>query len=337
MSEETPIGQGAKPHDGRQDNAAAPTVGVIYNPRSHHNKGQDLDSDPTPQVFVASPGDREQLPGALKRFAMRGIDLLVINGGDGTVRDVLTAGADVFGEDWPTIAVLPKGKTNALTVDLSAPKEWTLQGAIDAYREGGRVERRPLVIRPTGDAKLAQPLYGFIMGAGVFTHAIQAGQDAHRLGAFNALAVGLTTVWSLLQTLLGRRSNKWRRGSPMDIRLGAERRAMPHSGHGDADWRQLLFASTLERFPANLKPFGKLGAGLKIAVLDQTSRRNLMRLSVIMLGKEADGAAERGFHQVSADRLEVVLGDAFILDGEAYPAGQYEISEGPLLEFVKPA
>src|SRR3546814_8687114 len=70
--------------------AAAPKVGVIYNPRSHRNKGQDLDCDSSPLIFVAQPGDREHISLALADFAQREIDLLVINGGDGTVRDVLT-------------------------------------------------------------------------------------------------------------------------------------------------------------------------------------------------------------------------------------------------------
>ena len=72
---------------------------------------KDLDCGVSPHVFVTQPGAREQLPEALADLAERGIDLLVINGGDGTVRDVLTSGASIFGEHWPTIAVLPKGKT----------------------------------------------------------------------------------------------------------------------------------------------------------------------------------------------------------------------------------
>ncbi len=333
------------PSDTSHQQAAgdAPRVGVIYNPRSHRNKGQDLDANPAPRVYVSQPGARSQLPAALENFAKRGIDLLVINGGDGTVRDVLTAGCDVFGEDWPTIAVLPKGKTNALTVDLEAPKDWSLQGAIDAYRNGGRVKRRPLVVRrKDADADVdahadAKPLYGFIMGAGVFTIAISAGQGAHKLGAFNALAVSVTTFWTVLQTFLGSRSNIWRKGAKMDIRLGQERKPMVHSGLGEAEWRQLLFASTLENFPAGIKPFGPHVDGLKMAVLDQPSRSSLLRLPSLFRGKAIPNMAERGFHQVATDQFEARFSDRFILDGEAYDAGTYEVREGPLLEFVKPA
>ena len=65
---------------------SAPKVGVIYNPRSHRNQGADFDCGLSPHVHISQPGDRSQLPKALADFAARGIDLLVINGGDGTVR-----------------------------------------------------------------------------------------------------------------------------------------------------------------------------------------------------------------------------------------------------------
>ena len=313
----------------------APKVGVIYNPRSHRNRGQDLDSNPAPHVFISQPGDRSQLSEALERFVERGIDLLVINGGDGTVRDVLTAGGGVFGDKWPVIAVLPKGKTNALTVDLGAPKDWSLQGAIDAYLAGGRMARSPLIVEPIG-ATGGKSHLGFILGAGVFTMAISAGQDAHRLGAFNGLAVGVTTVWSMLQSLFGGRTNKWRRGLVMDLQLDEDRKALPHSGLGETDRRVVLFASTLEKFPAGIQPFGDVQGDLKMVVLDQIKRRSLLRLPLNMMGKDMSNLAQRGIHQVAADSFTMALDDEFILDGEAYPAGTYTVKTSPPLQFVRP-
>ena len=37
-----------------------------------------------------------------------------------------------------------------------------------------------------------------------------------------------------------------------------------------------------------------------------------------------------------SDALRVDLGDRFILDGEAFPAGRYQLSLGPKLRFVVP-
>ncbi|MEL7446706.1 MAG: diacylglycerol kinase family protein [Pseudomonadota bacterium] len=312
----------------------APTVGVIYNPRSHRNKGKDFDCGVCPDVFIAQPGDRSQLPKALERLAAKGIDLLVINGGDGTVRDVLTCGQAVFGDDWPPVAVLPKGKTNALTVDLGVPLDWTLQDAIDALDEGGSVRRRPMEIEAL--SVQSSEVYGFILGAGSFTHATQAGQSAHKLGAFNSMVVGVTITWAIIQSIFGSRMNKWRRGTRMDIRLDQSGARLEHSGKGDPERRQLLFASTLERLPAGLKPFGTLRKGLKLVAMDQVSRLTTTLMPAIARGWTPKGLRKSGYHQVAVSSFTLEIDGQFILDGEAFPAGKYRIGQGPELEFVTP-
>ncbi len=311
----------------------APWVGVIYNPRSHGNQGADFDCDISPHVFIAKPGDRSQLPEALADFAARGIDLLVINGGDGTVRDVLTCGAEIFGDHWPAIAVLPKGKTNALTVDLGVPSHWTLQDAIDAFERDARVYRRPIAISTAKGSNESRVL-GFILGAGAFTFATKSGQSAHKLGAFNSVAVAAATLWAILQAFLGSPDNKWRQGSRMAIRLGENGTPMEHSGHGNPEWRQLLFASTLEKLPAGINAFGNLGHGLKLLVLDNTSRSTLFRILSMLRGKSPKNLRERGVHQIGTPQFTLEIADQFIFDGEAFPAGEYRIAQGPELEFV---
>lgn len=314
----------------------APMVGVIYNPRSHRNRGIDFDCGLTPHVHIARPEERSQLPAALADFATRGIDLLVINGGDGTVRDVLTCGRPIFGEDWPAIAVLPKGKTNALTVDLGIPENWTLQDAITALDRGGRVWRRPLEISPIGEGSGRARVLGFILGAGAFTTATRAGQSAHKLGAFNSLAVGVTAVWALAQWLFASRNNPWRRGARMRISLGPGGVPMAHSGLGDPEMRQILFASTLERLPAGIRPFGRLKSGLKLVAVDQISRRTAALIPLILLGGVQKGLRERGIHQLAVSQFTLAIDDQFILDGEAFPPGEYRIEQGPELAFVRP-
>lgn len=313
----------------------APVVGVIYNPRSHRNRGADFDCSISPHVHIAQPGDRSQLLEALVDLAARDIDLLVINGGDGTVRDVLTCGASIFGEDWPPIAVLPKGKTNALTIDLGVPSDWSLQAAIEALDTGGTVLRRPIEIESLDDATSSH-VFGFILGAGAFTTATRAGQVSHRLGAFNSIAVGATALWALAQSLFATRSNPWRRGARMSVRLGANGAPLAHSGEGDPEFRQILFASTLETLPAGIRPFGKLRKGLKLVAVDQVSRRTTLRVPAVVAGRPVSGLRERGIHQIAAPHFALEIDDQFILDGEAFPAGRYRIGQGPELEFVTP-
>lgn len=310
----------------------SPRIGVIYNPRSHRNAKLRLEIAGLPGVEVANPKRRGELRPTLERFAANGIDCLVISGGDGTVRDVLTAGLPVFSDEWPALAVLPAGKTNALNVDLGAPKNVTLSDIINALTSGKRVVRRPLVVRDVdGGGELA----GFVFGAGVFTTAIAAGQDAHRLGAFDSMAVAATAVWGALQALLGTDSNRWRRGVEMDIRTGPERIPLPRSRFGDPARRNFMLAGSLERFPAGVKPFGSL-EGQKLAVLDHPRRRTLASLPALAAGWESDWLVKNGAHRCATDRIEIVLGDQFILDGEAFPAGHLVIEPGPALSFVVP-
>jgi len=327
-----------------RDTGEAPIVGVIYNPRSHRNLGADFDCGVCPHVHIAQPRARAQLPAALAEFAKKGIDLLVINGGDGTVRDVLTCGQAIFGDDWPAIAVLPKGKTNALTVDLGVPDDWSLQDAIDALDRGGRVYRRPLTVaavegsgnEPVTTAADGSHVSGFILGAGAFTKATQAGQSAHKLGAFDSMVVAVTGIWALLQSLFAGRGNAWRKGARMRIGLGASDTPMAHSAHGDPDMRQLLFASTLERLPAGIKPFGALKSGLKLVAVDQIPRRTTALVPLVLMGKIRNGLREKGIHQVAATHFSLSIDDQFILDGEAFPPGEYRIGQGPELAFVAP-
>ena len=337
-------GARARVRKGRvRDAGQAPTVGVIYNPRSHRNLGADFDCGLCPHVHIAQPSARAQLPEALVDFAARGIDLLVINGGDGTVRDVLTCGQAIFGDNWPALAVLPKGKTNALTVDLGIPDDWTLQDAIDALDYGNRVWRRPMAVSAidaTGGKPETAPgvsrVAGFILGAGAFTKATQAGQSAHKLGAFDSMVVAVTALWALLQSLFAGRSNVWRQGARMRIGLGTADVPMAHSGRGDPAMRQLLFASTLERLPAGIRPFGALKSGLKLVAVDQISRRTTALIPLVLLGKLRGSLRSRGIHQLAATQFSLSIDDQFILDGEAFPAGDYRVEQGPELAFVTP-
>ncbi|WP_164931245.1 diacylglycerol kinase family protein [Erythrobacter sp. HKB08] len=313
---------------------AGPTVGVIYNPRSHRNRGQDFDIADRPNVHFAQPLRREDIATELEEFARAGIDYLIINGGDGTVRDVLTCGMRVFGDRWPALAVLPKGKTNALNVDLGAPSGWNLTDAVDAFASGNRVVRRPVVVTRLDEQET--PLVGFILGAGGFTLGIQAGQDAHRLGAFDSLAVGVTAAWGVMQALFGSDANKWRRGAKMDILLGEKREPLAHSGQGFEGRRAVMLASTLETFPMGLKLFGKFREGLKLAVMDRPGRRLLAALPKTLFLGPSEGMEAKGFHQLATDRFELAIEDDFILDGEAFPGGRFVVESGPQLQFVVP-
>lgn len=318
--------------------AAVPgRIGVVRNPRSHRNKANPATLVETDDLLVAAPASRADLTGALARFAERQVELIVVDGGDGTVRDLLTRGAAVFGEAWPRLMVLPKGKTNALALDLGMPGKLTLDQAL-GQAAGARIERRrALRIEPSDGSR--PPVYGFIMGTGVFNVAIDAAQVTHRFGAFQGLAVGLTVVTGMVLAVLGIGRGPWRTLSPTRI-VSAEGSEMARSRHGRDGERWAVGLSTLSKFPLGMKPFAGTGhsesAAIACLAVDAPLRRVIARAPAILAGGGGPRYTALGVHRGASQAYEIELGGRFILDGESFPPGAYRIGLGPELEFLVP-
>jgi uncharacterized membrane protein YeaQ/YmgE (transglycosylase-associated protein family) len=114
--------------------AAKIRTGIICNPKSHRNRSSVEATKPflSGTVLAVTPRTQDELAEVLTDFARHGIELLVIDGGDGTIRDVMTAAARVWTGAAPRVAIVPSGKTNALALDLGIPDSWTLDQALTA-------------------------------------------------------------------------------------------------------------------------------------------------------------------------------------------------------------
>lgn len=302
-------------------------IGIVCNPKAHRNHGAEYQAGMpgADSVLLAAPRTRDALGAVLAEFAAKRIDLLVIDGGDGTVRDVLTAAEGVWGAAWPRVVVIPSGKTNALAIDLGIPKGWTLAQALDAVRAGATRTRRPVEIdRHDG----RRPLRGFLFGAGAFVDATELAQHTHRAGAFNGVAVALALGWAILQTMFGPATSAWRRGTAM--RLGVAGQA-PH-----ARARYLLLASTLGRLPLGLRPFGRARRGLKLLDVEAPPQRLWAATPAVLTGSDAPWLEAAGYHRLETTGFDLTLERGFILDGELFPGGTLSVRQGPKLSFVVP-
>lgn len=310
-------------------------VGIVRNPRSHRNRANPEPLIESERILVAEPASRDGLTAELARFAEQRVELIVVDGGDGTVRDLLTRGDAVFGKAWPRLMVLPKGKTNALALDLGMPGRMTLDAALAAAR-GARIERRrALRIEPCDGSR--PPVHGFIMGCGVFNAAIDAAQVTHRFGAFQGLAVGLTLAAGMVLALLGIGRGPWRALSPTRI-VGADGSDMPRSRHGRAGERWAVGLSTLSTFPLGMKPFVGTGqseaAAIACIAVDAPLRRIIAQAPAILAGAGGPRFSALGVHRSASNEFEIELGGRFILDGESFPPGAYRVGLGPELEFL---
>lgn len=302
-------------------------VGVIRNPRAHRTPGGSRAPAEGPSLKIVEPHSREELLNALRGFAAEGVSRVVVEGGDGTVREVVGAAPEVFAGRPLELAVVPVGKTNALALDLGARPGWTTAAAAASPRT--RV-RRPIELRRAGET--GPPQRGFLFGAGVFVQAIRLAQRAHRVRLFGGLAVGAALGGAGARTVFGGSAGPWRSGVALRVQSGDE----PSIEEGWDERRFLLLASTLERLPLGVRPFGAPRPGLKVLDVAASPARLRAALPLILSGRDRPWLVAAGYRRLDVERLHLSLHTPYVLDGEEFAGGELLMSLGEPLTFVTP-
>ncbi len=305
-------------------------VGVVRNPRSHAHRlrtGTSAEARPDGVRWV-EPVTPAALAEDMRRFAAEGVDLVVIDGGDGTVREVLSALPDAYGEHPPALAVLASGKTNILALDLGAGREWSLEAVLRraAEDEPAYKTRTPLQVSWADPARPA--VWGFVFGLGAFVRATEMSQSVHRMGAYHSLSVALILAGAAIGTLFGGRRDQWRQGVPLTAHLDGEALR--------AGERFLLMATTLKRLPFGLKPFGPPTDAMKVLDVDAPPRRLLAALPTLLRGLDAPWLGRNGYRRREAAHLTVSLAASVIVDGEVFAGGEIAVRRGPPMRFLAP-
>jgi hypothetical protein len=283
-------------------------IGVVRNLRSHAHIGRP--STDRSDLMWAEPDTMDDLTMHLRDFASAGVELLIVDGGDGTVRDVISR-LDVFASP-PLLAVLPAGKTNVLAMDLRCPKRWTIDEAIEAAHSGESWIKLRSPLEVTFDDGRA-PLRGFIMGLGAYEQATSLSKSVNRLGAFQSLSVALTLAGAIFGTLIGATRGRWRSGVPVSLGIDGEP-ARP-------GMRFLVMAATLKRLPLGIKLFGRPRYGLRYLDIDAPPRRFLRAFPVLLSGRRSKRLRARGYRRGDAQELRFETDQPFVLDGEVYSVG----------------
>lgn len=300
-------------------------IGVVRNPKSHGNRAHP--PGPAPEgVRLVEPFGRDALRAELETFAHEGLDLLVIDGGDGTVRDVISLLPHTFGEQLPLLAVLPSGKTNVLAIDLGAPNDWRLEEVLIAARQvEPRIKERPPLRISWADGH--RPcLQGFFFGVGAPVKATNLAQKTHKVGLFHNVAVAVTIATATLGALFGGARDEWREGVPARLTLDGE--AQPGGE------RFAVVATALKRLPFGLKPFGAPREGLKLLDVDAPPRRLLKAVPLVLSGKAEPKLEGMGYRRRDPSQIGLGGGAPFVLDGETFEGGDLTIGLGPSLRFL---
>ena len=321
--------------------AGARRIGVLSNANSGHTRRHlgrlSALADRYPHVVHLATAHGGEVQDALAEFARREIDVLAINGGDGTIARVL---GEVL-ERRPFAGPLPVALLPGGTANMSSGRVGVRGGLLRAARRlfdwgGGEGSdclslERPLLRIRFADGRANA--YGMFLGAGAV---IQGTEYAHRevhgrgLRDNTGLAVAMArTVWGL------------RRGDP------AFHRPVPLSLAvdgtevlGDVSAAVLLVTS-LDRLFLGLKPFWGSGDGPLCSTVIGSDAEGLLRgLPRLLAGRPGGSLCPaRGYHSHRGRQLALAFDGTLTVDGELHPVvrrgGPVLIDHSPPFTFLR--
>ena len=315
-------------------------IGVISNPLSGGNrKGlqpvERMLADYS-QALHRRAVHPNQVKAAIRDFACQGVDLVVVNGGDGTIHAVLMA---LFTTEWPDrmpfLALLRAGTASMIARDVGLPGSRLqglsrLLGWAYAGRGAAALVKRP-VLRLEWE-RGGEPMYGMFFGAGWIYEGIQfCLTRVHTKGVGGELAAGLTLVRFLLAAIRGDR----RTVPPAPIRVGWEGMAMQ-----DMDVL-VFFVTTLGRLFLGIRPYwGTERAPLHVTAIRSDAAHFLRTAPFLIRGQRGRWATPRhGYLSHNLHDLRLYLQSGFTLDGQLYPSdpqlGAMRLRKGGEADFLR--
>ncbi len=273
-----------------------------------------------PEVTHVETTSAGAVPEALAELARRRIDLLVINGGDGTHQHVLTEmlqNRDLFGDHIPMVAPLRGGRTNMTALDLGTHRD-TVRGMANLINavKGGQLERRVVerrVLR-VQYGRERNVLYGMFIGFGMIQRAIETVHRVFPQGRTQGV-LGSTLVTANLvarASLLG----------DTDGVLTPDKAQILLDGEMvDGGEYYLTIASSLDRLFARMRPFWGRGAGGVRFTAIRADAQQLWRTAPgILNGRPGSRVCEaNGYTSRNAKRAELRTDCGFTVDGELIP------------------
>lgn len=280
-------------------------MAIISNPMGGYNarKGTDAFDKLAVQQNIphANASSADEVLKVLKKLAIHKPDLLVINGGDGTVDVVLSLirNKKIF-ENEPALALLKGGTTNLIHRDIGmqdSPHN-ALRKIIDG--SGTKIiEHKPLEIKYIGQQ--SEPLHGFFLGTGAIMRAILHTRKTLHEKGMNGKFSEVVVLSKLLARLA------FKRNLSCDEILNPT----PLIRNEEEDEHIFLALSTLKK----LIPF------IKSTATDEEA-------GVIYMG------ANRKLQRDKTDNIILEIAEPWMLDGEMQKAGKIEITLGKPVKFL---
>ena len=303
-----------------------PRIGVLINPLSGGNKNglgavRNAIAD-YPQVVQSDVQTPQEVLTALLDFARKDVDLVAVNGGDGTVQAVLTA---LFLHQpfkaLPLLVIMQSGTTSMIAGDVGfrGSRVKVLEKLFHWAQTG---DGNPCIMtRPVLQVEIPnhETLYGMFFGAAGIYQGIQyCRSNVHTKGLKGELGPGLT-----LLRFLWAAARKHRDVIPTaPITVEIDQKPQPQKDY------LVLFISTLERLFLGLHPFWGSEAGpLHYTAVKARPHHLIRALPSIFRGRKSrHTTSNKGYFSHNAHEVRLNLDGGFTLDGQMYlPKTRMEI------------
>jgi diacylglycerol kinase (ATP) len=269
-----------------------------------------------PEVLHVETTHAAAVPEALGEFARDGVDVLAVNGGDGTLMRVLTEviGEGEFGDRVPMIAPLRGGRTNMTALDMDAHRDPVkgLEALIAAASAGElerRIARRRVLRVEYGPER--RTLYGMFFGLGVIHRGIQLTHRSFPRGRAQGVLGGTLVTGTLLSRLALLRE---RDGvlAPDKLQLMLDDEMQPGGEYA------LAMACTLDRLFARMRPFwGEGDGGVPFTSIASGAKDLWKAVPGILAGRPGARVNEHnGYTSRNLNRALIGANCGFTVDGE---------------------
>jgi hypothetical protein len=269
-----------------------------------------------PEIPHVETESGEHVGEALSLLARKGVDLLAVNGGDGTLQRTLTEILD-HGRfaHLPLIAPLRSGRTNMNALDIGSQRNpvVALNALLHAARNGGvkerLVDRSVLRVKIEGETSVH---YGMCMGVGLVYRAVEL---THRLfpeGRAQGIFGSAVVIGTLISRLLSGSRDGILQPDTMQIRLDSQP-LQPESF-------LLVMATTLERLFLKIRPFwGQEAADVRFTAIAGDAARPLTAMPRILYGRPPTFITpEVGYTSRNVNDVELRLDCGIVIDGEMF-------------------
>ncbi len=307
-----------------------PGIGIITNPYSKLNKRNPERSQLLGYILgehgrLAITKSLEDLNRVAVKFRDSNIEILAINGGDGTIARTLRAFIDAYGDKpFPKIALLRGGTMNVLAQNLGirGKPEHILFRLLEAHSSEAQTTTQWLTTLKVEDN------YGFLFADGVSYNFLEE-YYKNKTGPFGAALLVLKVFFSTV--LKGEFFRKLIRGQTIKI--------SPDQMSPLVHETLMIMAATIERIPFGLKLFPEaLKDPNKLQFFSVTSKPEELVSHLPAIVFKTNPGTSKGKISGSCEELAIQAESryTYTLDGELFTAKSQEVvvKLGPKLEFL---